>query len=315
MSFPLASAVIVLSLASAAMALLKLSGDAQGIILGQLCNTLEPRLAMYFSSTSSELRVLLTQAMRQQLRADHEEAAALCSELRMRSCKELREARQVSWWATGLSVPHLATLGKLGSVLPALRYLTLGEWSHAAGPDGVQRLVTGLGAGALPAVTSVGLYMHVGDAGASALVAALGRGALPRLKVLTLANAAIYDAGLVALAPALRRRPALEYLNLERNQFGDEGLAALVAPPPPPGTLPPLPTGGLKKLKALHLDRTQVTDAGCAALAAALDNGALPALKDLTLRGIPASAAAKEAVHAALARPRLESRLSLLIFS
>ena len=137
---------------------------------------------------------------------------------------------------------------------------------------------------------------------------------MPRLKVLTLANAAIGDAGLVALAPALRRLLALRFLSLSHNPFGDEGLAALVAPPPPPGTLP-LPTGGLKKLKALHLDRTQVTDAGCAALAAALDNGALPALKDLTLRGIPASAAAKEAVHAALARPRLESRLSLLIFS
>jgi len=39
------------------MALSKLSGDAQGIILGQLCNTLEPRLAVYFSSASSELRV------------------------------------------------------------------------------------------------------------------------------------------------------------------------------------------------------------------------------------------------------------------
>ena len=292
------------------MALSKLSGDVQGIILGQLCNALEPRLAMYFSSTSSELRVLLTKAMRQQLRADHEKAAALCRKLGMRSCKELREARQVSWWAMPPPTPDLATLGKLGSVLPALRYLTLGDYYFSPYQRGVQRLVAGLGAGALPAVTSFDLHMHVGDAGASALAAALGQGALPRLKVLTLANAAIGDAGLVALAPALRRRSALEYLNFERNLFGDEGLAALVAPPPPPGTLP-LPTGGLKKLKALHLDRVQVSDAGCAALAAALDNGALPALKDLTLRGIPFSAAAKEAVHVALAR----SRLSLLIFS
>ena len=291
------------------MALSKLGGDVQGIILRQLCNPLEPRLAMYFSSTSSELRVLLTPAVRQQLRADHEEAAALCRKLGIRSCKELREARQVSWWDCwlGLSTTDLATLGKLGSVLPALRYLTLGEFSGAAaGPDGVQRLAAGLGAGALPAVTSFDLHMHVGDAGASALVAALDRGALPRLKVLTLANAAIGDAGLVALAPALRRRPALEYLNLECNPFGDEGLAALVAPPPPPGTLP-LPTGGLKKLKALHLDRTQVSDAGCAALATALESSALPALEGLTLIGIPASAAAKQAVRAALARSRAAS--------
>ena len=60
------------------MALSKLSGDEQGIILGQLCSTLEPRLAMYFSGASSELRVLLPLAVRQQLRADHEVAAALC---------------------------------------------------------------------------------------------------------------------------------------------------------------------------------------------------------------------------------------------
>ena len=53
------------------MALSKLSGDEQGIILGQLCNTLEPRRAMYFSSASSELRALLTPALRQQLRIDH----------------------------------------------------------------------------------------------------------------------------------------------------------------------------------------------------------------------------------------------------
>ena len=56
--------------APAEMALSKLSGDEQGIILGQLCSTLEPRLAVYFSSACTELRVLLTPAVRQQLRAD-----------------------------------------------------------------------------------------------------------------------------------------------------------------------------------------------------------------------------------------------------
>jgi hypothetical protein len=140
----------------------------------------------------------------------------------------------------------------------------------------------------------------VGDAGASALAAALGQGALPRLKDLWLSNAAIGDAGLVALAPAVRRRPALEWLGLNGNPFGDEGLAALVAPPPPAGAPPPT-TGGLAKLKWLDLNRTQITDAGCATLAAALDSGALPALKRLDLDGIPASAAAKAAVYAARA--------------
>jgi hypothetical protein len=100
----------------------------------------------------------------------------------------------------------------------------------------------------------------------------------------------------------------------EATHSRDEGLVALVAPPPPAGALP-LPTGGLKKLETLILDGTQVSDAGCAALAAALDNGALPALQYLSLDDIPASAAAKEAVRAALARSRVAFRLSLLTFS
>ena len=100
----------------------------------------------------------------------------------------------------------------------------------------------------------------------------------------------------MALAPALRRRPELKQLNLGANSLGDEGLAALVAPPPR--------TGDLNKLKKLDLDNTQVTDAGCATLVSALDSGALPALEVLEMDGIPASAAAKEAVHAALARSR-----------
>ena len=137
--------------------------------------------------------------------------------------------------------------------------------------------------------------MHVGDTGALALAAALGRGALPALKPLALHNAAISDAGLVALAPALRRLPALEALVLVGNPFGDEGLAALVAPPPAAGAPPP-PTGVLAKLKRLHLGRTKVTDAGCAALAAALDSGALPALKVIPLYDTLASEAAKDAL-------------------
>ena len=148
--------------------------------------------------------------------------------------------------------------------------------------------------------------MHVGDAGASALAAALGLGALPRLNFLSLIDAAIGDAALVALAPALRRRPALESLSFIGNPFGDEGLAALLAPPPQAG----VPTGGLKKLKILYLSRTQVTDAGCAALVFALDSGALPALEDLELDRIPASIA-KVAVHAALGRSRAAAPSSL----
>jgi len=303
--------------ARVAMALSALSGDEQGIILGQLRSTLEPRLVMYFSSASKELRALLTPAARQQLRTDYEEATALCLKVGMRGCKELREATKVDWFQKDPSEADLATLAKLGSVLPALKELIL----SLAGPDGVQRLAEGLVAGALPAVTWLEFdQTQVGDAGASALAAALDRGALPRLESLTLMgdchHTDIGDAGLAALAPALRRRPALKDLRLKNNPFGDEGLAALVAPPPPAAGTPPPPAGGLKKLEFLDLEGTEVTDAGCAVLAAALDSGALPALKELEFgwfrddllwprhfpTGIPASGEAIDAVDEALAR-------------
>ena len=289
------------------MALSKLSGDEECIIFSQLCNVLEPGVAVGYGSASSEVRTL-TQVLLQQLRADYEAAAALCLKLGMRSCKELREAKKVHWTARDLSAADLALLGTLGSVLPALEQLRLFESpAGAAGPDGVQRLAEGLGAGALPALSSLNLNgMHVGDAGASALAAALGRGAMPRLRTLYLNCTAIGDAGLVALAPALRRLPALMSLGLSRNPLSDEGLTAFVAPPPPP---PPPPAGALSppavlaNLYSLDLSVNQISNAGCAALASALDSGALPALRQLVMLGTTrASAAAKAAVREACAR-------------
>jgi len=285
------------------MALSALSGDEQGILFVQLCNVLDPGIAVALSSVSNELRAA-TLAPLQQLKTGHEAAAALCRKLGHRNCKELREAKGLRWSNMGITADELKLLGTLGSVLPALQVLDLCE--PFADPDGVQQLAEKLGAGALPAVTELCISgTDVGDAGASALAAALGQGALPRLKSLVLDIAAIGDAGLVALAPALRRLPALERLDVENNPLGGEGLTALVAPPPPAGAPPPT-TGGLAKLKTLHLSYTQVTDAGCATLAAALNSGALPVLEKLYLRGIPASAAAKAAVYAA--RPHLEGR-------
>ena len=69
--------------------------------------------------------------------------------------------------------------------------------------------------------------------------------------------------------------------------------------PPPPAGAPPPPTGGLAKLKVLILSHTQIADAGCATLTAALDSGALPALRNLYLQSTRASAAAKAAVRVA----------------
>ena len=169
----------------------------------------------------------------------------------------------------------------------------------------MQRLAEGLGAGALPALSSLNLNgMHVGDAGASALAAALGRGAMPWLKVFYLNDAAIGDAGLVALAPALRRLPALEALCLEENSFGDEGITALLAPPPLAGAISPT-TGVLTKLETLNLSSARITNAGCAALATALTSGALPALRRLLLYGVPASVASNRPFREAAQRQRV----------
>ena len=59
------------------------------------------------------------------MRADHEAAAALCLKLGLRSCKELREETNFSWFNKGLSAANLATLGTLGSLLPALKGLVI----------------------------------------------------------------------------------------------------------------------------------------------------------------------------------------------
>ena len=56
-----------------------------------------------------------------------------------------------------------------------------------------------------------------------------------------------------------------------------------------------MPTHMMKAgVKELDLGSTQVTDAGCATLAATLDSGALPALETLYLDYIPASAARRK---------------------
>ena len=143
----------------------------------------------------------------------------------------------------------------------------------------------------------------MGDAGALALAAALDRGAMPRLTDLSLRSCGIGDAGLVALAPALRRLRRLKRLDFSGNPLGDEGLATLVAPSPmPTGTLAWVLTPRvLTKLQVLNIQSTQIEYAGCLALKSALDSGTLPALEGFYLNGIPASAAAQVAAYEALA--------------
>ena len=84
------------------MALSALSGDEQEILFVQLCNVLDPGVAVALSSVSNELRTA-TRAPLQQLKTGHEAAAALCRKLGHRNCKQLREATTVYSWH---KVPH-----------------------------------------------------------------------------------------------------------------------------------------------------------------------------------------------------------------
>ena len=109
-----------------------------------------------------------TQALVHQLGTEYEAAAALCRKMGVltltgvRSCKELREKRYILLSpkeanSLPLSTADLALLGTLGSGLPALKWLAICKSAIVAGPDGVPRLVEGLGAGTLQAVTHLRL--------------------------------------------------------------------------------------------------------------------------------------------------------------
>ena len=84
----------------------------------------------------------------------------------------------------------------------------------------------------------------------------------------------------------------LNVLFLHNTQITDAGCATLAA----------ASHFELLHLEWLYLDFTQITDAGCATLADLLDSGALPALEKLSLIGTPASVAARDAVSGALAK-------------
>ena len=116
----------------------------------------------------------------------------------------------------------------------------------------------------------------MGAEGAAALAASLCRGAMPKLEVLKLGRNAIGDQGLVALAPPLRRLPALREVYLYSNKIGDVGVEALLTN-----------LGGqeqLRQLQTLNLSGNLISgDAGCATLIAAMNGGALPPLEALGL--------------------------------
>lgn len=119
-----------------------LNRDVVGILFSRLCNPVEPRVAVAFGIATPWLQEL-TKGLREQLKVDHEAAAALYPKLLVyacaradwhncsaaESCKNLREAKKLFFLYRFTSLPlhelalsaaEFATLGKLGSVLPAL---------------------------------------------------------------------------------------------------------------------------------------------------------------------------------------------------
>jgi len=259
-----------------------LSDDELLEVLEHVCSTLDPRPALALSAASRSIREPLKAAL-VRLRLRHEQAEALLAMVDVEpsmSCAQAGAATELLF--TDLTVAEWDVLGALVDELPQLSTL-LASGSTPSSRVGVQRFLSGLGAGALPALEFLNLSVSdMDEAGAASLAAALGRGAIPRLSDLLLECNPIKDAGLVALAPQLRQRPLFADLRLEGCQIGDDGLAALVAPPF---------STAFKTLKFLGLKHNQISDAGCAKLAEAIRGGALAALQYIDVSANPAISA------------------------
>ena len=262
--------------ASSSCMLLQLGHDEMGVVAHELCDPLQPLLAVNLGSTAKGLRVPM-QAALTQLKQQHQEAEAFAT-LAGLSITQLRDADSLelgSSYGRPLTLAHWRALGTLvgcGS-LPMLESLDI-EGDDCGG-KGVVLLAASLRRCGLPSLCSLCFVgSQIGDQAAAALAAALTIRAVPALLSIHLLDNQIGDVGLLALVPALRQLPLTD-LCLSGNQIGDQGLAALIAQPM---------AGVLESLETLDLCRNRITDAGCAALTSALRSGALPALQQVDLR-------------------------------
>ena len=267
---------------SSSCMLLQLGHDEMGVVAHELCDPVQPLLAVNLGSTAKGLRVPM-QAALAQLRQQHQEVKAFVA-LSGRQTKGsliawLRNADSLelgSHHDKPLTLAHwrgLGTLIRCGSLPNLIALLIEGD---DCGGEGVHMLAAALHDGVLPSLVVLALTStQIGDQAAAALASALTKRAVPSIQMLQLSENQIGDVGLVALAPALRQLPTLTGLRMCSNLIGDRGLAALIAQPM---------TGVLESLAILDLGDSRVTDAGCVTLASVLRTEALPNFRKVDLR-------------------------------
>ena len=275
-----------------------LSHDELGVIFDGLADPLQPVVAVALSSTCLGLRTPLRAALTV-LKERHARVIVLCREVEM-SCAGLRDAQRLDWSSKSLAAGDMATLGMIlrTTGLPRLRELRVQV--NRFGTAGMQALCEGLGRGSALALRILSLSLNgIGPVGAEALAAALSRGAMAKLEELWLSNNPIGNQGVAALAAPLRKLPALKILTLICCKLDDDGVASLVAN---------LGKDDFRQLERLWLANNKITDAGCATLSRALDDGVCPALQRLPLVSNPASEAAQQAVRDALSRAIVRAR-------
>jgi len=264
--------------------LLGLSHDELGVIVDGLADPLQPIVVVALTSTCKGLRTPpVLQTVRLILVQRHLRAVNLCHKLKT-SCAELREQDDLSTdsFGAGFDLSTDGGMETLGMILrtqglPALRRLSLSEDECDAAD--MPALCEGLRGGGVPSLTDLeisGCMSSLLDpAGSEALAGALSKGAVPKLEYLDLSNNhGIGSDGVTALVPVLRQLPALRRLGLDGCSIGNEGVASLVAD---------LGNDDFKALEDLDLGWDGITDAGCATLVSAINNGALPRLRNLSL--------------------------------
>ena len=183
--------------------LLQLSHDLIRVVAHELCDPLQPNIAVNLSSTAKSLRAPM-QAALAQLKRQHQEAeefaALVCPSSSTSNIVQLQNATEISLpegvlcdddYYRQFSRAHWRTLGTLvgcGS-LPMLESLTCDERPGGARfiEEGVVSLTAGLRRGGLPSLRRLSLTSsQIGDQAASALASALTKRAVPKFQELRL---------------------------------------------------------------------------------------------------------------------------------